>query len=133
MLARIVTVAAALCVMAILAVQLYAQRRLDDGRETAFLAGQSALEPDERRRVLDDLETAGALRPGTDALVARAYVQLRAGEAVEAARLARRAVEREPDNHVPWTALAESLRHADPAGARRAAERSRRLNPPVSP
>lgn len=113
--------------------QLYAQRRLDDGREAAFLAGQNALPSDQRRQVLDDLENAGALRPGTDAPVARAYVQVRAGADEEAAGLARGAVEREPENHVTWAALAEALEEIDPAGAREAADRARRLNPPVSP
>ncbi len=133
MLARILTVAAALCVTGLLAAELYAQTRLDRGRDAAFLAGQTALPPDRRQSVLDDLEAAGSLRPGTDALVARAYVQLRAGAPGEAAGLARRAVEREPDNHVTWTALAATLRDTDPAGARRAIERARRLKPPVEP
>lgn len=133
MLARIVTVVAALCVAVVLAVQLYAERRLEAGRETAFLAGRTPLAPDLRRQVLNDLESAGALRPGTDALVARVYVWLRAGDEAEATSLAVRAVSREPDNYVTWSALAESLRETDPAGSSRATERARRLNPPAPP
>jgi Flp pilus assembly protein TadD len=92
-------------------------------------AGQHALPPARRTRVLDDLRAGQRLHPGTDALLTRALVELRAGHAAEAERLARRATRREPRNWDAWTALAASLQGRDDAASRAAARRAHGLNP----
>lgn len=46
-----------------------------------------------------------------------------------AARLARRAVDAEPENAVGWYVLAQALRRLDPDAARRAWDRAAELNP----
>jgi len=60
-------------------------------------------------------------------------VRLRAGETAEAERLARRAVEREPENFAAHAALAATLADSEPEAARRERARARELNPPVRP
>jgi hypothetical protein len=52
-----------------------------------------------------------------------------AGHPDLAARLARIAVRRGPDEFASWAALSQALRRSDPAGSRRAAARARALNP----
>jgi hypothetical protein len=126
---RIALAGLALVVAAFLALELYADRRVQSGREPAFAAGDRALPPAERRQVLADLRAGGRFRPGTDAILTRALVQLRAGRTADAERLARQALAREPRNHEAWSALAASLGDRDPAASRRAARRARELNP----
>ena len=94
-----------------------------------FLAGEHGIPPARRAHVLDDLRSGQRLHPGTDALLARALVELRAGHAAEGERLARSATEREPRNWEAWRALAASLQGRDDAAAERAVRRARRLNP----
>jgi hypothetical protein len=129
MLGRVVLALASLCVAAVLALQLYAHERLQAAQVPTFLAGQRPLEPGLRSQVLEDLDAAEPLRPGTDALVTESLVRLRAGDDAGAERLARRAVEREPRNFTARNALAVALRDRAPAAADREARRARELNP----
>jgi predicted Zn-dependent protease len=73
--------------------------------------------------LLDDCKGALPLATGSVAL-------LRAGRTADAGRLADAAARRQPDDYVSWLALA-SVRTArgDEAGAARARERARELNP----
>jgi hypothetical protein len=75
------------------------------------------------RALLDDCHGALPLATGSVAL-------LRAGRPEDAARLADAAVRRQPDDYVSWLAVA-AVRAArrDAAGATRARERARELNP----
>ena len=79
--------------------------------------------------MLADLRAAERLRPGTQAILPAALVQLRAGEAGDAERLARRAVEREPRNAVAWRILATILAGRDRAAATHARVRAAALDP----
>ena len=132
--ARILGAAAALVVAAFLAWQLQAQWLLETARDDVATAPAGALDDDLRERALRDLRRAGARRPGTDALVLRAQVELRSGSHAAAARLAQDAVDREPQRFDAWVIVAAGLaRSGDPAGARRALARARRLNPLYRP
>jgi Flp pilus assembly protein TadD len=126
---RIALAVVALAVAALLTLELYADKRVEAGRGPAFEARGRALPPKLAEQVLADLRAGGRFRPGTDALLTEALVELRAGRAGEAERDARRALEREPRNHQAWSALGASLSRRDPPAARRAARRARELNP----
>jgi Flp pilus assembly protein TadD len=112
-----------------LALELHSEHRLQRGKAAVFLSGQHALPQARRARVLADLRAGERLHPGTEALLARALVQLRAGHPAEAERLARSATEREPRNWEAWRALGASLQGRDDAAAERAVRHARRLNP----
>jgi hypothetical protein len=126
---RIPLAIAALALAVFLALELHSEHRLQQGKAAAFAAGQHALAPDRRARVLDDLRAGQRLHPGTEALLTRALVQLRAGHAAEGERLARDAPRREPLNWEAWRALAAALQGRDDAASRAAARRARGLNP----
>jgi Tfp pilus assembly protein PilF len=126
---RIPLAIAALAVAVFLALELHSEHRLQRGKAAAFAAGQHALPPDRRAGVLDDLRAGQRLHPGTDALLARALVELRAGNAADAERLARTATKREPRNWEAWRALAATLQGRDDAASRAASQRARSLNP----
>ena len=64
-----------------------------------------------------------------DVIASASAVLLAAGDNDQAVRLARESVRREPESFVGWVALGLALRDRDPAGARRALERARALNP----
>ena len=65
--------------------------------------------------------------PETIAITAAGVVT--AGHPELAARLARIAVRRGPDEFASWAALSQATRQSDPAGSKRAAARARALNP----
>src|SRR4051812_15830195 len=94
--ARIALALGALAVSVFLALELHSEYRLQHGKAAADLSAQRGLSPAQRARVLDDLRAGQRLHPGTDALLARALVELRAGHDAEAERLAHRSIEREP-------------------------------------
>jgi hypothetical protein len=126
---RIPLALVALAVAGFLALERHYESRLDAGQKAAFAAGTHAIPPARRAAVLADLRAGGRLHPGTQALLGQALVELRAGHAAAAERLARRAVEREPRNWEAWRALAGTLRGRDDAAADRAIRRVRALNP----
>lgn len=130
--ARIGLALLALAVAAALAVTFRGHELLQSASDRAGDAGQRRLSAEQRRDVLADLQSAGRLRPGTDALVLRARVEAKAGRYDEAIRLARRAVAKEPDSYLAWAVLTFVLIAADdyPAG-REALERAKQLNPLV--
>jgi hypothetical protein len=126
---RIPLALVALAVAVFLALELHSEQRLQHGKAAAFAAGQHGLPPAQRARVLDDLRAGQRLHPGTDALLARALVELRGGRPAEGERLARRATEREPRNWEAWRALGATLQGRDDPAAGRALRRARSLNP----
>ncbi len=129
MIARIALALVALVVAGFLVGELHYEDRLDAGQKAVFAAGTHAIPPARRAAVLADLRAGRRLHPGTQALLAEALVDLRAGHAAPAERLARRAVDREPRNWDAWRALAGTLRGRDDAAADRAIRRVRALNP----
>ena len=132
--ARILGAAVALALAAFLGWQLQAQWLLENARDEVGAAPAGALDEDLRERALRDLERAGARRPGTDGLVLRAQVELRSGRHSAAARLAQDAVDQESQRFDGWVIVAAALaRSGDPAGARRALARAKRLNPLYRP
>lgn len=122
---RAVLAVVALAIAGVLAVQLVAERRLEDATET--LAADPA--PADRANALDRLDSVADVQPGTEALLAAAAARASAGQDVRAEHLARRAIAREPRNFAAWVTLALALRHTNPAGARRALDRAGELNP----
>jgi predicted Zn-dependent protease len=132
--ARIAAATLSVVLAGLLAWQLHGQALLEHARDEVRTAPPGALDEGLRSRALRDLERAGSRRPGTDALVLRAQVELRAGRHPQAASLARELVDQEPDSFAGWVILAASLgRTGDPAGARRALARARELNPLYRP
>jgi tetratricopeptide (TPR) repeat protein len=130
--ARIGLALVAVVVAATFAVELRGHRLLESARQRAGDSGQRALSPERRRDVLADLESAGRLRPGTDALVLRARVEAKAGRYDQSLALARRAVAKEPDSYLAWAVLTYVLvAKKDVPAARRALDRARELNPLV--
>jgi len=80
--------------------------------------------------ILDDLDRASDLRPGTQALLAAAALDLRIGRYGAAARVAAHATRREPDNFSAWATLGVAQRAAGHVAVARAAfARARELNP----
>ena len=126
---RIALAGLALAVAIFLALELSAETRLQAGRGAVFVAGEKPLAPGARRQVLADLHAGERLHPGTDAILTEALVELRAGHAATAERLARRALGREPRNWEAWRALSATLQGRDDPASRRAAARARALNP----
>jgi predicted Zn-dependent protease len=117
MLGRLVLVAVAVAAIVFGVVHLEAARGCEAAQEDA-LGHVDALRSDCR----------GALP-----LARGSVALLRAGRAGEARRLAETATRRQPDDYVAWLALAGVRAAAgDRAGATRARERARRLNPLAS-
>ena len=80
----------------------------------------------------DLLERARLLDPDTRPLLVEGGLLAAQGRD-EGLALIERAVEREPDNVLAWSVLAEVAREADPERAREAQLRQRELSPPVPP
>lgn len=130
--ARIGLALLAVAVAAALALAFRGHELLQSAADRAGDAGQRRLSADGRREVLSDLESAGRLRPGTDALVLRARVEAKAGRYEQGVALARRAVAKEPDSYLAWAVLTYVLIAAkDHPAARQALERAKELNPLV--
>jgi cytochrome c-type biogenesis protein CcmH/NrfG len=117
----------ALGVAAFMAFQLSAERRLKDGRDTVNEVLQRG-DPRREQAIRELLDVADA-QPGTEALLLASTGRSSRGEFRRGAALARRAVEREPDNFVAWLTLAFALKDVDRAAALDALERAHRLNP----
>jgi predicted Zn-dependent protease len=127
--ARIALAAGALVVAVLIGLLLHSESRLQDGRRVATTGGGRPIAAARRAQAIEDLRAGARLHPGTEALLARALVELRGGSAAAAERLARRAVDREPDNFEAWRALAAALRGQGDPGAAKAARTAQRLNP----
>jgi cytochrome c-type biogenesis protein CcmH/NrfG len=117
----------ALGVAAFMAFQLSAERSLKESRDTVNEVLRQG-DPRREQAVRDLLDVAGA-QPGTEALLLASTARSSRGEFRRGAALARRAVDREPDNFVAWLTLAFALRDVDRPAALDALERAHRLNP----
>ncbi len=117
----------ALGVAAFMLFQLSAEHRLKDARDTVNEVLQRG-DPRRDQAIRDLLDVAGA-QPGTEALLRASTARRARGEVRQGAALARRAVDREPDNFVAWLTLAFALRDLDRPAALDALERAHRLNP----
>jgi hypothetical protein len=117
----------ALAIAVFMAVQLSAERRLKDNRDTVI---EGLPRGDQGREdAIRELVDVAGVQPGTDALLAASGARSSGGEFRRGAALARRAVEREPDNFGAWLTLAIALREIDRPAALDALERAHRLNP----
>jgi cytochrome c-type biogenesis protein CcmH/NrfG len=117
----------ALAIAVFAAVQLSAEHRLKDNRDVVI---EGLPRGDERREdAIRKLEDVAGVQPGTEALLAASGARTSGGEVRRGAALARRAVEREPDNFGAWLTLAIALKDTDRAAALDALERAHRLNP----
>jgi cytochrome c-type biogenesis protein CcmH/NrfG len=125
--ARVPLALLALAIAIFMGVQLNAERRLKESRDTVI---EGLPRGDERREAaIRELEDVAGVQPGTEALLAASGARSSGGEVQRGAALARRAVEREPDNFGAWLTLAIALKDTDRAAASDALERAHRLNP----
>jgi hypothetical protein len=117
----------ALAIAAFMGLQLSAEKRLKDSRDTV----NEVLERGDPRRedAIRTLLDVADVQPGTEALLLASTARSSRGEDRSGAALARRAVGREPDNFLAWLTLGFALKDVDRPGALRALERAHRLNP----
>ncbi|HWV85232.1 MAG TPA: tetratricopeptide repeat protein [Capillimicrobium sp.] len=126
MIARIVLAVAALGVVALLALSRHGYDACQDARRDVLAAATGALPADRQDPAI------AAVRDhcrGTDALVQVAGLLYQQGRLDIAERVAREAVDAEPENALAWRALAATAAERDPATARRAASRQLELSP----
>jgi hypothetical protein len=124
---RVVLALAALAVATFMGLQLSAERRLKDGRETVNRVLERG--NPEREDAIDELLRVADVQPGTEALLLASQSRSSREETAHGVALARRAVGREPDNFLAWLTLGFALKDVDRPAALRALERARRLNP----
>ena len=117
----------ALALAAFMAFQLNAEHRLKADRDTVNEVLQRG-DP-HREDAIDDLIQVADVQPGTEALLLASVARSSRGEARRGAALARRAVDREPDNFTAWLTLGFALKDVDRAAALDALQRAHRLNP----
>jgi predicted Zn-dependent protease len=128
-LGRVALAAIALLALAYLTIGLRNVVLAERGERLAALEDPTPAQVDEAE---DLLERARLLDPDTRPLLVEG--SLLAGHGRDGGRaLLERAVEREPDNVLAWSVLADATREADPARSRAARARMRKLSPPVSP
>jgi Flp pilus assembly protein TadD len=124
--ARIVLAVAALVVVALLVVSRSGYDACQDARRDVIAAATGTLDADRQAPAIE------AVRDhcrGADALVQVAGLLFQQGKVDVAERLAREAVDAEPENALAWRALAATAAERDPATARRAARRQLELSP----
>jgi cytochrome c-type biogenesis protein CcmH/NrfG len=124
---RLPLAALALAIAVFMAIQLSAERRLKDGRDTVNEVLQRG-DPRRELAIRELLDVAG-VQPGTEALLLASTARSSRGEFRRGAALARRAVGREPDNFAAWLTLGFALKDVDRRAALDALERAHRLNP----
>jgi hypothetical protein len=124
---RLLLAVGALAVAAFMGLQLSAEKRLKDGRDTVneVLKRGDPRREDAIRTLLDVAD----VQPGTEALLLASTARSSRQEDRAGAALARRAVDREPDNFAAWLTLGIALREIDRPAALDALERAGRLNP----
>jgi len=124
---RIVLALVALAIAGFMGLQLSAEKRLKDSRDTV----NAVLERGDRRReeAIRTLVDVSQVQPGTEALLLASQSRSSRQQDREGAGLARRAVNREPDNFAAWVTLAVALKDIDRPAALDALERAGRLNP----
>lgn len=124
---RVVLAVLALALAAFLGLQLSAEKRLKDSRDTVNEVRERG-DPRREDAIRTLLGVADA-QPGTEALLLASMARSSRGEARPGAALARRAVGREPDNFLAWLTLGFAVKDVDRTAALRALERAHRLNP----
>lgn len=97
----------------------------------ATISRLSALTPAESAHAASLLDTARTLNPDRQVDLLRAELRLHHRDPRGAAAILRAIVRDEPDNVAAWDVLSATLQRIDPAGARAADARLRRLVPPV--
>jgi hypothetical protein len=124
---RLLLAVGALGLAAFMGLQLSAEKRLKDSRDTVneVLERGDPRREDAIRRLLDVAD----VQPGTEALLLASTARSSRQEDRAGAALARRAVDREPDNFAAWLTLGFALKDIDRPAALDALERARRLNP----
>jgi predicted Zn-dependent protease len=126
-LGRVALAAIALLALAYLSVGLRNAVLAERGERLAALEDPTPAQVDEAE---DLLERARLLDPDTRPLLVEGRL-LAAHGRDEGRALLERAVEREPDNVLAWSVLADATREADPVRSRAARARMRELSPPV--
>jgi predicted Zn-dependent protease len=129
-LGRVALVVLALLVLAYLAVGLRNVVLADRGERIAALDDPTGSQIEDAERALED---ARFLDPDTRPLLVEGALLAANGRGEEGRALIERAVEREPDNVLAWSVLAQVTSEADPARSRAARARMRELSPPVPP
>jgi hypothetical protein len=127
MAARLLLLACAAALIAFGAARTSAHRACDDGRRAAFAIGARELPvtdaPGVARKLVDRCR-------GAEQIVDAASAFVRAGAVAPAGTLAAAAVRREPQRRDSWLAVAAVRRkRGDQAGAQRALDRARQLDP----
>jgi cytochrome c-type biogenesis protein CcmH/NrfG len=124
---RVLLAVVALGIAAFMGLQLSAEKRLKDSRDAVNEVRQRG---DPRRaEAIRTLLDVADVQPGTEALLLASTARSSREEDRAGAALARRAVDREPDNFAAWITLGFALRDIDRPAALDALERARRLNP----
>jgi len=117
----------ALAIAAFMGLQLSAEKRLKDSRDTV---NEVLKRGDPRREdAIRTLLGVADVQPGTEALLLASTARSSRGESRSGAALARRATGREPDNFLTWLTLGFALKDVDRPAALHALERAHRLNP----
>ncbi len=129
MLGRVALAAVALLALAYLTVALRNVVLAERGERLAALPHPTPAQVDEAE---DLLERARLLDPDTRPLLVEGRLLALNGRE-EGRALLERAVEREPDNVLAWSVLANVTQQTDPARSRAAQARMRELSPPISP
>jgi cytochrome c-type biogenesis protein CcmH/NrfG len=124
---RLLLALLALGIAAFMGLQLSAEKRLKDSRDTVNEVRQRG-DP-RREEAIRTLLDVADVQPGTEALLLASQSRSSRQQDREGVALARRAVDREPDNFAAWVTLAVALRDTDRPAALDALERARRLNP----
>jgi hypothetical protein len=124
---RLALALGALALAAFMGLQLSAEKRLKDSRDTVNQVRKLA-DP-RREEAIRTLLDVAEVQPGTEALLLASTSRSSRGEDRPGAALARRAVDREPDNFAAWLTLGIALKDFDRPAALHALERARRLNP----
>jgi hypothetical protein len=124
---RLLLALVALGIAAFMGLQLSAEKRLKDSRDTVNEVRQRG-DP-RREEAIRTLLDVADVQPGTEALLLASTARSSREEDRAGAALARRAVDREPDNFAAWITLGIALKDIDRPAALDALERARRLNP----
>jgi hypothetical protein len=124
---RLLLALVALGIAAFMGLQVSAEKRLKDSRDTVNEVRQRG-DP-RREEAIRTLLDVADVQPGTEALLLASQSRSSRQQDREGVALARRAVDREPDNFAAWVTLAVALKDTDRRAALDALERARRLNP----
>jgi cytochrome c-type biogenesis protein CcmH/NrfG len=124
---RVLLAVVALGIAAFMGLQLSAEKRLKDSRDTVNEVRQRG-DP-RREEAIRTLLDVADVQPGTEALLLASTARSSREEDRAGAALARRAVNREPGNFAAWITLGFALKDIDRPAALDALERARRLNP----